>query len=30
VQGIASTSEMSQDSMARTVTGAPEITRFGS
>src|SRR3954470_13398260 len=30
VQGIASTSEMSRDEMARTVTGAPEITRFGS
>jgi twitching motility protein PilT len=30
VQGIASTSEMSRDEMARTVTGTPEITRFGS
>src|SRR5688572_16870716 len=30
VQGITTTSEMSQDAMARTVTGAPEITRFGS
>jgi len=30
VQGIATTSEMSRDQMARTVTGAPEITRFGS
>src|SRR3954462_7597293 len=30
VQGIASTSEMSRDQMARTVTGTPEITRFGS
>jgi twitching motility protein PilT len=30
VQGIASTSEMSRDSMAQTVVGNPEITRFGS
>jgi len=30
VQGISTTSEMSQDQMARTVTGVPEITRFGS
>jgi twitching motility protein PilT len=30
VQGISTTSEMSQDQMARTVTGIPEITRFGS
>src|SRR5829696_4256956 len=30
VQGIASTSDMSRDQMARSVTGAPEITRFGS
>jgi len=30
VQGISTTSEMSRDQMARTVTGAPEITRFGS
>src|SRR5215208_1738771 len=29
VQGIASTSEMSRDAMARTATAAPEITRFG-
>jgi len=30
VQGIASTSEMSRDSMAKAVVGNPEITRFGS
>ena len=30
VQGISTTAEMSQDEMARTVTGPPEITRFGS
>jgi twitching motility protein PilT len=30
VQGIASTSEMSRDSMAKTVIASPEITRFGS
>jgi twitching motility protein PilT len=30
VQGIATTSEMSRDDMAKTVLGAPEITRFGS
>jgi twitching motility protein PilT len=30
VQGIATTSEMSRDQMASTLTGAPEITRFGS
>src|SRR5712692_7772010 len=30
VQGISSTSEMSRDQMATTVSGAPEITRFGS
>ncbi len=30
VQGISSTSEMSRDQMARTLVGAPEITRFGS
>jgi len=30
VQGIATTSEMSRDQMASTVTGLPEITRFGS
>jgi len=30
VQGIATTSEMSRDQMAKTVVGAPEITRFGS
>jgi twitching motility protein PilT len=30
VQGISTTSEMSQDQMAKSVTGAPEITRFGS
>jgi twitching motility protein PilT len=29
VQGIATTSEMSRDQMASTVTGPPEITRFG-
>ena len=30
VQGIATTSEMSREEMARTVVGTPEITRFGS
>jgi twitching motility protein PilT len=30
VQGIASTSEMSRDSMAKAVIASPEITRFGS
>jgi twitching motility protein PilT len=30
VQGISTTSEMSRDQMAKTVIGAPEITRFGS
>jgi twitching motility protein PilT len=30
VQGIATTSEMSRDSMAKTVIAGPEITRFGS
>ncbi len=30
VQGISTTSEMSRDSMAKTVVGPPEITRFGS
>jgi len=30
VQGIATTSEMSREDMARTVLGTPEITRFGS
>jgi twitching motility protein PilT len=30
VQGIASTSEMSRDSMAKSVIGNPEISRFGS
>jgi twitching motility protein PilT len=30
VQGISTTSEMSQDAMARSVIGTPEITRFGS
>ena len=30
VQGIASTSEMSRDSMAKSVIASPEITRFGS
>jgi twitching motility protein PilT len=30
VQGIGTTSDMSRDQMAKTVTGAPEITRFGS
>jgi len=30
VQGISSTSEMSRNQMARTLVGAPEITRFGS
>ena len=29
VQGISTTSEMSRDQMASTVTGPPEITRFG-
>ena len=30
VQGISTTSEMSRDQMERSVSGAPEITRFGS
>jgi twitching motility protein PilT len=30
VQGIATTSDMSRDQMAKTVVGAPDITRFGS
>jgi len=30
VQGIATTSEMSREDMARTILGTPEITRFGS
>jgi twitching motility protein PilT len=30
VQGISSTSEMSRDSMAKSVSSTPEITRFGS
>jgi len=30
VQGIATTSEMSRDDMAKTLLGPPEITRFGS
>ena len=30
VQGIATTSEMSREEMARTILGTPEITRFGS
>ncbi|HEY1913504.1 MAG TPA: type IV pilus twitching motility protein PilT [Vicinamibacterales bacterium] len=30
VQGISSTSEISRDQMAKTLTGGPEITRFGS
>jgi twitching motility protein PilT len=30
VQGIGTTSDMSRDQMAKTVVGAPEITRFGS
>ncbi len=30
VQGIATTSDLSRDQMAKTVVGAPEITRFGS
>jgi len=30
VQGIATTSEMSREEMARNILGAPEITRFGS
>jgi twitching motility protein PilT len=30
VQGIATTSDMSRDQMARAAGGAPEITRFGS
>jgi len=29
VQGIATTSEMSREEMAKTVVGTPEITRFG-
>jgi twitching motility protein PilT len=29
VQGISTTADMSRDQMAKTVTGAPEITRFG-
>src|SRR5499433_1587841 len=29
VQGISTTSDMSRDQMAQTVTGKPEITRFG-
>src|SRR5262245_26723119 len=29
VQGIATTSDMSRDQMAKTVVGAPQITRFG-
>src|SRR5499427_6353485 len=29
VQGISTTSDMSRDQMAQTVTGRPEITRFG-
>ena len=29
VQGISTTSDMSRDQMAKTVVGAPEITRFG-
>ena len=29
VQGIATTSEMSREEMARTILGTPEITRFG-
>jgi twitching motility protein PilT len=30
VQGIATTADLSRDQMAKTVVGAPEITRFGS
>jgi twitching motility protein PilT len=30
VQGISTTSDLSRDEMAKTVVGAPEITRFGS
>jgi twitching motility protein PilT len=30
VQGISSTAEISRDQMAKTLTGGPEITRFGS
>ncbi|MBI3493326.1 MAG: type IV pilus twitching motility protein PilT [Acidobacteria bacterium] len=30
VQGISTTSEMGRDSMAKSVVGSPEITRFGS
>ena len=30
VQGIATTSEMSREEMAKTILGTPEITRFGS
>ncbi len=29
VQGISTTADLSRDEMARTVIGAPEITRFG-
>jgi twitching motility protein PilT len=29
VQGISTTADMARDQMARTTTGAPEITRFG-
>jgi twitching motility protein PilT len=29
VQGISTTSDMSRDSMAESVTGKPEVTRFG-
>ena len=30
VQGIGTTADLSRDQMAKTVVGAPEITRFGS
>jgi twitching motility protein PilT len=30
VQGISTTADETRDQMARTVTGAPQITRFGS
>jgi hypothetical protein len=30
VQGIATTSDLSLDQMARTVVGAADVTRFGS
>jgi hypothetical protein len=29
VQGVSTTADMARDHMAHTVTGAPDITRFG-